>query len=138
MAVFPEISFYLLIHWDLHVPWSLTFQLALWEMVRAISQSGAEPQLGADRAAAVHLVHHVVLPGGDRRLPLTGARRTTAVVFRAFVLGHVMIVSSYFTFIACCGRALFRMLLKRTNWNKTARRPATAEELPPAAPSPAA
>ena len=132
-----EISFYLLIPWIFVLPWSLTFQLALWEMVRAISQSQVQNH-SWERTGLLLCIWYITsfFPAVTAGY-LYWRQEDHCGRLRAFVLGHVMIVSSYFTFIACW-RALFRMLLKRTNWNKTARRPATAEELPPAAPSPAA
>jgi 1,2-diacylglycerol 3-beta-glucosyltransferase len=117
-----EVTSYLLVPWLVVLPWSILQQWIIYELLfgsgHGIFATGLH---GLPWQVTYALLWYVLSFAPNLLIGFIYARRTRAVTLRrALVLGHLMIVWNYVGYVAVW-RAVGRMLLGRTNWDKTSR-----------------
>ncbi|KAA2262749.1 glycosyltransferase [Solihabitans fulvus] len=132
-----EMTLYLSIPWVIVLPWSLLFHIGLFV---SVSQLAADPStiFGTTLFSRV-LIGLLLYVASFLPCLISGylyyRRERNYGFWRSFLLGHVLIVWNYVSFVSCW-QALGRMLEGKTGWDKTAR---TAEDgAPESVPAPAA
>lgn len=119
-ARFLELTSYLLVPWVLVLPWSIIQQYILFRLVTEGVDVATEGLVGWQRVA-MWLLWYVVSFAPQLYWGIVYYRRTSTYSFaRAMLMAHLMLPWSYFGFI-CVWRALFRIVLRRNGWAKTAR-----------------
>lgn len=121
IALLESVS-YLLVPWLVVLPWSILQQLVL---VAAILQPEAwvlRDLSGSPLTiSGLWVLWYVISFSPNLLIGVTYALRTRSVnLWQALLLGHVMIAYNYVGY-AAVWTALFRMVLGRTGWTKTAR-----------------
>jgi cellulose synthase/poly-beta-1,6-N-acetylglucosamine synthase-like glycosyltransferase len=118
-----EMTLYLLVPWALVLPWSLIFNYNLVLMALWVAGWVTEPGLGAN---ATERVITVLIWYAVSCIPIWMAgylysrQRRKAGPFRALLLGHLLLLGNYITYVACW-RAFFRLALGANSWQKTSR-----------------
>jgi 1,2-diacylglycerol 3-beta-glucosyltransferase len=118
-----EMTLYLLVPWALVLPWSLIFNYNLVLMALWVAGWVTEPGLGAD---ATQRVVTVVIWYSVSCIPIWMAgylysrQRRKAGPLRALLLGHLLLLGNYITYVACW-RAFFRLSVGANSWQKTKR-----------------
>ncbi|HWJ98637.1 MAG TPA: glycosyltransferase family 2 protein [Acidimicrobiales bacterium] len=117
-----EVTAYLAVPWLQVLPWSILFHLGIWQTYQTISGKGWEVFGTSVVAQVVGMVLWYLLiffpniVNGSlyfRRVRSTG-------LIKSLALGHLLILAAYISY-AACWRALYRMVVGRTGWDKTRR-----------------
>jgi glycosyltransferase involved in cell wall biosynthesis len=118
-----ELTLYLLVPWALVLPWSIIFNYNLVLMALWVAGWVAEPGLGA---TLTERIITVVIWYSASCVPIWMAgylysrQRRKSGPFRALLLGHLLLLGNYITYVACW-RAFFRLVVGANNWQKTER-----------------
>jgi 1,2-diacylglycerol 3-beta-glucosyltransferase len=118
-----ELTTYLLVPWALVLPWSLIFN---YDLVLMTLWLGGWAQPFGMHADVVGRVVTVVVWYAVSCVPiwiagyLYGRQQGKAHPLRALLLGHLLLLGNYVTYVACW-RALFRLLTGANSWQKTQR-----------------
>jgi 1,2-diacylglycerol 3-beta-glucosyltransferase len=118
-----ELTLYLLVPWALVLPWSLIFNYNLVLMSLWVAGWVSEPGLGGDLTQRILTV---VIWYSVSCIPIWMAgylysrQRRKAGPFRALLLGHLLLLGNYITYIACW-RGFLRLIVGANGWQKTKR-----------------
>ena len=118
-----ELTLYLLVPWALVLPWSLIFNYNLVLMALWVAGWVTEPGLGGDLTQRVLTV---VIWYAVSCIPIWMAgylysrQRRKAGPLRALLLGHLLLLGNYITYIACW-RGFLRLIVGSNGWQKTKR-----------------
>jgi 1,2-diacylglycerol 3-beta-glucosyltransferase len=118
-----ELTLYLLVPWALVLPWSLIFNYNLVLMALWVAGWVSEPGLGGDTTQRILTV---VIWYSVSCIPIWMAgylysrQRRKAGPFRALLLGHLLLLGNYITYVACW-RGFFRLIVGANGWQKTNR-----------------
>lgn len=117
-----EVSAYLAVPWVQVLPWSILFHIGLWQTYQAIAGSGWAVVGNSLTARIIGVVLWYLLIFFPNIINgYVYFRRTRdAGILKSLALGHLMIASAYISYVACW-RALYRMVTRRTGWDKTRR-----------------
>ena len=118
-----EMTLYLLVPWALVLPWSLILNYNLVLMGLWVGGWATSPGVHADlseRILTVVIWYAVsCIPVWMAGYLYSRQRRRSGPV-RALLLGHLLLLGNYITYIACW-RAFFRLLVGANSWVKTQR-----------------
>jgi 1,2-diacylglycerol 3-beta-glucosyltransferase len=135
-----ELTIYLLVPWALVLPWSIIFNYNLLIMVLWVLGWVATPGLGSDLTQKIATLAFwytlsclpIYMAGF-----LYGRQERKVGYFRAFFIGHLLLVGNYVTYVACW-RAMYRLITGVHGWEKTRRTDERQAGAPaPAGPAPA-
>jgi glycosyltransferase involved in cell wall biosynthesis len=118
-----ELTLYLLVPWALVLPWSVIFNYNLVLMAMWVAGWVSEPGLGQDLTQRIITV---VVWYSVSCIPIWMAgylysrQRRKAGPFRALLLGHLLLLGNYITYVACW-RGFFRLVVGANSWEKTKR-----------------
>jgi 1,2-diacylglycerol 3-beta-glucosyltransferase len=118
-----ELTLYLLVPWALVLPWSVIFNYNLVLMAMWVAGWVTEPGLGQDlteRIVTVVIWYTVSCVPIWMAGYLYSRQRRKAGPFRALLLGHLLLLGNYITYIACW-RGFFRLVVGANSWQKTKR-----------------
>jgi cellulose synthase/poly-beta-1,6-N-acetylglucosamine synthase-like glycosyltransferase len=117
-----EVTAYLLVPWVIVLPWSLLQQWVLFQLLFGSGHSVFATGVGSVWWTVGYAVMWYLLSFLPNVLiGITYARRTRDVTLGyALVLAHLMLLWNYIGYLACW-RAVFRMVRRRSGWDKTAR-----------------
>jgi 1,2-diacylglycerol 3-beta-glucosyltransferase len=118
-----ELTIYLMVPWALVLPWSIIFNYNLLIMILWVLGWVTAPGLGTDLAQKIAtLVFWYTL--SCIPIYMAGflyARQEQKVgYFRAFFIGHLLLLGNYVTY-AACWRAVYRLITGSHGWEKTRR-----------------
>ena len=133
-----EVTSYLLVPWLIVLPWSILQQWIFYQIFTSSGQGVFATDLGGLPWQVTYAVLWYLLSFAPNLfIGFIYARRTRAVsLWRALVLGHLMIAWNYIGYIAAW-RALFRIALGRNGWTKTSRSTEAPEDRPASTYAPA-
>jgi 1,2-diacylglycerol 3-beta-glucosyltransferase len=118
-----ELTLYLLVPWALVLPWSLIFNYNLVLMGMWVAGWTPGPGVNADlreRILTVVIWYAVsCIPVWMAGYLYSRQRRRSGPI-RALLLGHLLLLGNYITYVACW-RAFFRLLVGANSWQKTKR-----------------
>jgi 1,2-diacylglycerol 3-beta-glucosyltransferase len=127
-----ELTMYLLVPWLLVLPWSIVFNYDLALIGAWVAGWTSGPLVGADlvqRAGTILFWYGMTcIPVWIAGYLYSRQQRDTGL-FRALLLGHLLLLGNYITY-AACWRALYRIVTGAHGWQKTQRH----EEQPPIPP----
>ncbi len=132
-----ELTLYLLVPWALVLPWSLIFNYNLVLMGMWVAGWVAGPALNADlreRILTVVIWYAVSCIPVWMAGYLYSRQRRRSGPFRALLLGHLLLLGNYITYVACW-RAFFRLLVGANSWQKTKRHRERSHRGAPARPA---
>jgi 1,2-diacylglycerol 3-beta-glucosyltransferase len=118
-----ELTMYLLVPWLLVLPWSIVFNYDLALIGTWIAGWTSGPLSGAD---LVQRAGTILFWYGMTCIPIWMAgylysrQERKAGLFRALLLGHLLLLGNYITY-AACWRALYRIVTGAHGWQKTQR-----------------
>jgi 1,2-diacylglycerol 3-beta-glucosyltransferase len=118
-----ELTLYLLVPWALVLPWSIIFNYNLALMALWVAGWVTEPGLGAtltQRILTVVIWYAVSCVPIWMAGYLYSRQRRKAGPIRALLLGHLLLIGNYITYVACW-RAFFRLIVGANGWQKTER-----------------
>jgi 1,2-diacylglycerol 3-beta-glucosyltransferase len=137
-----ELTIYLLVPWALVLPWSIIFNYNLLIMVLWVLGWVATPGLGSDLTQKIATLAFwyalsclpIYMAGF-----LYGRQERKVGYVRAFLVGHLLLLGNYVTYVACW-RAMYRLITGVHGWEKTRRTDerrtaAPANPVRPAAPA---
>jgi 1,2-diacylglycerol 3-beta-glucosyltransferase len=118
-----ELTLYLLVPWALVLPWSVIFNYNLVLMALWVAGWVSEPGLGQDltqRIVTVVIWYTVSCVPIWMAGYLYSRQRRKAGPLRALLLGHLLLLGNYITYVACW-RGFFRLVVGANSWQKTNR-----------------
>jgi cellulose synthase/poly-beta-1,6-N-acetylglucosamine synthase-like glycosyltransferase len=118
-----ELSIYIMVPWMLVLPWSVLFNYGMFAFVGGLAMGGNVNGMGQGAGQqAVTLALWYVMSFGPNWMAgyLYSRQQREASLPKALLLGHLLILANYVTYISCW-RALYRMLSGQGAWDKTKR-----------------
>lgn len=118
-----EVTLFLMVPWTLVLPWSVLFHYSLYVMIMKVSAWQNSPVLGTDglEHLATLLLWYAMSFSPNWIVGYLYYRQDRrSGFFRAVLISHVLLAANYVAY-AAAWRALFRMIVRRTSWTKTAR-----------------
>jgi cellulose synthase/poly-beta-1,6-N-acetylglucosamine synthase-like glycosyltransferase len=117
-----EVTSYILVPWLIVLPWSILQQWIFYQIFVGSGEGVFASELGTLPWQVTYaLLWYVLSFAPNIMIGVIYSRRTRAVsLWRALVLGHLMIAWNYIGYIAAW-RALWRLVRGTTGWTKTPR-----------------
>lgn len=117
-----EVTAYLTVPWIQVLPWSILFHIGLWQTYQTIAAQGWDifGRSSLARALGVVLWYLLVFSPSIANGYLYFRRVRSYGIVRSLLLGHLLILSAYLSYLACW-RALYRIVRGRRGWDKTRR-----------------